>query len=71
MKKEYGDLMVHLLRYKGRYSSEQEFRDFVADSVRAFARDLRDFDSSISFNPESATPDYGAQDRRYLKIGCE
>lgn len=71
MKKEYGDLMVHLLRYKGRYSSEQEFRDFVADSVRTFARDLCDFDSSISFNTESAGLEYGAQDRKYLKIGCE
>lgn len=71
MKKEYGDLMAHLLRYKGRYSSEQEFHAFVADSVRAFARDLRDFDSSISFNPEAITPEHVIKDQKRLKIGCE
>lgn len=71
MKKEYGDLMAHLLRYKGRYSSEQEFHAFVADSVRAFARDLRDFDSSIAFNPEAVPLEYASKDRKHLKIGCE
>jgi hypothetical protein len=71
MKKEYGELMAHLLRYKGRYTSEQEFHTFVADSVQAFARDLRDFDSSISFNPERITPDHVSKDQKHLKIGCE
>ncbi|MGA9767828.1 MAG: hypothetical protein WBV94_02230 [Blastocatellia bacterium] len=71
MKKEYGDLMAHLLRYKGRYSSEQEFHAFVTDSVRAFARDLRDFDSSISFNPETINLEQASKDRKHLKIGCE
>jgi hypothetical protein len=71
MKKEYGELMIHLLRYKGRFSSEQEFRSFIEDSARAFARDLRDFDSSISFNPEAMPPEQGGKDQKYLKIGCE
>ena len=71
MKKEYGDLMAHLLRYKGRYSSEQEFRAFVIDSVRAFARDLREFDSSISFNPGAIPPEHVSKDQKHLKIGCE
>lgn len=71
MKKEYGDLMAHLLRYKGRFSSEQEFRSFIADAARVFARDLRDFDSSISFNPEAITLEQGSKDQKHLKIGCE
>jgi hypothetical protein len=71
MKKEYGDLMSHLLRYKGRFSSEQEFRSFIADSARTFARDLRDFDSSISFNPEAINHEQVGKDQKHLKIGCE
>ena len=71
MRKEYGELMAHLLRSKGRYANEQEFRAFVADSVRAFARDLRDFDSEISFNPEHIKVETGGKDWNALKVGCE
>ena len=43
----------------------------MADSVRAFARDLRDFDSSISFNPEAITLEHTSEGQKHLKIGCE
>jgi len=71
MKKEYGELMAHLLRSKGRYANEQEFRAFVADSVRVFARDLRDFDSAISFSPDQITSERSSKDWNVLKVGCE
>lgn len=71
MKKPYGELMTHLLRYKGRFANEQEFRAFVADSVRVFARDLRDFDSEISFSPEPMPSERRDKDWNALKVGCE
>ncbi|HKP86710.1 MAG TPA: hypothetical protein VJZ26_11470 [Blastocatellia bacterium] len=71
MKNEYGELMAHLLRQKGRYAKEQEFRAFVAESVRTFARDLREFDPSISFSPDHITSERGGKDWNALKVGCE
>lgn len=72
IKKEYGELMAHLLRSKGRYASEQEFRAFVADSVRALARDLRDCYPEISLTSEpAAPPPPGGKDWNVLKVGCE
>lgn len=71
IKKEYGELMAHLLRYKGRYANEQEFRAFVSDSVRAFARDLREFDSEISFSPDAVVSERIGKDWNALKVGCE
>ena len=71
MKKEYGDLMAYLLRYQRRYATEQEFRAFVADSARAFARDLRDFDSAISFSPDPIAQEGEGRNQKSLKMGCE
>lgn len=71
MKKQYGELMVHLLRSQGRYPHEEEFRAFLRESVRTLARDLREFDIELSLIPESKAGQSGSQDRKALKIGCE
>jgi len=70
MNKVYGDLMNYLLRYRGRYSTEQEFRAFLADAARRLARDLRDFEVEVSPAPTAVAVEQG-RDRNALKIGCE
>jgi hypothetical protein len=71
MKKPYGELMGHLLRYQGRYPHEEEFRAFLRESVRTLARDLKEFDIELSLIPESKAAQSANQDRNVLKIGCE
>jgi hypothetical protein len=71
MKKHYGELMGHLLRYQGRYPQEAEFRAFLRESVRTLARDLKEFDIELSLTPELKAAQAGNQDRNVLKIGCE
>jgi len=71
MKKQYGELMGHLLRSRGRYPHEEEFRAFLRESVRTLARDLKEFDIEMSLVPESKAAPPGNQDRKALKIGCE
>ena len=70
MNKVYGELMNYLMRYRGRYATEQEFRAFLSDSARRLARDLRDFDVEVPFAATAAAADHG-KDRKGLKIGCE
>ncbi len=71
MKKHYGELMGHLLRYQGRYPREDEFRAFLRESVRALARDLREFDIELALASESRAGQPGGKDHKDLKIGCE
>jgi hypothetical protein len=71
MKKEYGELMGHLLRSQGRYPQEAEFRAFLRESVRTLARDLKEFDIELALVPESKAAQSGNKDRNALKIGCE
>ena len=70
MNKVYGELMNYLLRYRGRYATEQEFRAFLADATRRLARDLRDFDVEVPFAATAVAAE-GGRDRKVLKIGCE
>lgn len=51
--KEYGELMNLLLYFRERCSSDEEFRQFVIDSIRKFVYDLRDFDIEISLSLHS------------------
>jgi hypothetical protein len=71
MKKQYGELMGHLLRSQGRYPQAEEFRAFLRESVRTLARDLKEFDIELSLASESKAAQPGNQDRNALKIGCE
>ena len=71
MKKQYGELMGHLLRSQGRYPKEEEFCAFLRESVRTLARDLKEFDIELSLTPELKAAQAGNQERKALKIGCE
>ena len=70
MKKQHGELMSQLLRSQGRYPREDEFRAFLRESVRALARDLREFDIDLALLPEGKAAPVG-KDQTILKIGCE
>ena len=70
MKKQHGELMGHLLRSQGRYPREDEFRAFLRESVRALARDLREFDIELALLPETKAASVG-KEQNVLKIGCE
>ncbi len=70
MKKQHGELMGHLLRSQGRYPREDEFRAFLRESVRALARDLREFDIELALLPEAKAAPAG-KGQNVLKIGCE
>lgn len=70
MKKQHSELMGHLLRSQGRYPREDEFRAFLRESVRALARDLREFDIELALLPESKAAQVG-KEQTVLKIGCE
>jgi hypothetical protein len=71
MKKQYGELMDHLLRYQGRYPREDEYRAFLRESVRRLAHDLKEFDIEFALVPESKAGHAGGKDQKVLKIGCE
>jgi hypothetical protein len=71
MKKQYGELMGHLLRSQGRYPQKEEFCAFLRESVRTLARDLKEFDIELALVPESKAAQSGSQDSKVLKIGCE
>ena len=70
MKKQHGELMGQLLRSQGRYPREDEFRAFLRESVRALARDLREYGIELALVPEAKAAQAG-KDQNVLKIGCE
>lgn len=51
--REYGELMRCLLFFRELYSSEEEFKKFVVESLQTFLYDLRDFQVYISISPAS------------------
>jgi hypothetical protein len=53
---EYGELMSFLLYFRERHKSDEEFREFVLESLRCFVYDLRDFDVEISLASRSQPP---------------
>ena len=71
MKKSYGELMGHLLRYQGRYPREEEFRAFLRESIRTLARDLKEYNIELIVVPEAKVMQAGSKESKVLKIGCE
>ena len=47
----YGQLMESLVGERGRFTSDEDFRAFVLDSVRRFITDLRALDIEIALRP--------------------
>lgn len=71
MKKQYGEVMQHLLRSQGRYPRPEEFRAFLRESVRTLARDLKEFEVELALVPDAKAASPSGRDRNELKIGCE
>lgn len=47
----YGQLMESLMRERGRFASDEEFRAYALDEVRRFITDLRGLDIEIALRP--------------------
>jgi hypothetical protein len=71
MNREYGELMSFLLERRAMFDAEEEFRGFVIESIRAFARDLRDLNVEISIKQDAFGAPRPSRDWNSLKIGCE
>ncbi len=56
MRDEYGEIMRFLLHFRERFPTEEEFRAFLAEEVRRFVKDVRDYDIVISILPECLRP---------------
>jgi hypothetical protein len=51
--KEYGELMNLLLYFRERNPGEEEFREFMINSIRTFVYDLRDFNIEVALSINS------------------
>ena len=71
MNREYGELMSFLLERRAMFDADEEFRGFVIESVRTFARDLRDLNVEISLKQDAFGVPRPGRDWNSLKIGCE
>jgi hypothetical protein len=69
--KEYGELMSFMLHHRERFSTEEDFRRFIKDSLGALSRDVRDFGVEISVRPDVLNPRRNSQDWNHLILGCE
>jgi len=56
MRNKYGEIMRFLLHFRERFSSEEEFRAFLAEEVRRFVKDAREYGIVISILPECLRP---------------
>ncbi len=71
MMKQYGNLMSFLLHHRERFSTEEEFRRFIKESLGALSRDVRDFGVEISVRPDVLNPRRSSRDWNHLILGCE
>ena len=67
--KEYGKLMSFLLHHRERFATEEEFRSFMKESLRAFSHDVRDFGVEISVRPDVLKPKETVGDWHRLNFG--
>ncbi|HEU4388444.1 MAG TPA: hypothetical protein VFV34_11650 [Blastocatellia bacterium] len=51
--RDYGDVMRFLLFFRERYSSDDEFGEFLVSSLQKLVYDLREFEVYISISPDS------------------
>jgi hypothetical protein len=67
----YGELMSFLLERRAMFDADEKFRGFVIESLRTFARDLKDLNVEISLKQDSFGGRRPGRDWNSLKIGCE
>jgi hypothetical protein len=69
--KTYGELMSFLLQRRRHHGTDERFRAYIADSVQALARDLRDFGFDIAIEKPATRPMPKRQELNSLSVGCE
>ena len=71
MNGEYGELMSFLLERREMFDADEKFRGFVIESLRIFARDLKDLNVDIVLKQDLFNVRPPGRDWNSLKIGCE
>lgn len=52
MEREYGEIMNFLLDFRGRFQTDEAFRQFLRTQIKMLVDDLRDFRVFITLQPE-------------------
>lgn len=52
MEREYGEIMNFLLAFRGRFQTDEAFRQFLRTQIKILVDDLRDFSVFITLQPE-------------------
>ncbi|MCS6804430.1 MAG: hypothetical protein RMM98_02885 [Acidobacteriota bacterium] len=53
MERQYGEIMNFLLDFRGRFQTDEDFRQFLRTQIKMLVDDLRDFSVFITLQPES------------------
>jgi hypothetical protein len=69
--KTYGELMSFLLQRRRHHGTDDRFQAYIVESVRIFARDLRDFDLNIAVEKVQTAAEVRRRDYNTLSVGCE
>lgn len=69
--KTYGELMSFLLQRRRHHGTDDRFQAYIVESVRIFARDLRDFDLNIAVEKVQTPAEVRRRDYNTLSVGCE
>jgi len=69
--KTYGELMTFLLQKRRHHGTDERFKNFVEDSVKRFARDLRDFGLDVAVEKHQPRPAARHAEANSLTVGCE
>jgi hypothetical protein len=69
--KTYGELMSFLLQRRRHHGTDDRFQAYIVESVRIFARDLRDFDVHLAVEKIQAPAEAIRRDYNTLTVGCE
>jgi len=69
--KTYGELMSFLLQRRRHHGTDDRFKAYIVESVRVFAKDLRDFDLNIAVEKSQSAPEARRRDYNTLSVGCE
>jgi hypothetical protein len=69
--KTYGELMSFLLQRRRHHGTDERFGVYIAESVQALARDLRNFGFEIAIEKRPSRPAQQRQELNSLSVGCE
>lgn len=69
--KTYGELMTFLLQRRRHHGTDERFKNYVEDSVKKLARDLRDFGFEVGVEKQQSRPAPRHVEGKSLTVGCE